>query len=66
MRGDLNKRGVEKEGTDMDAFTESSVTVEERDRVSPVPAQSNNNKTGVQTLPAPVPPPVNEQIMVSI
>lgn len=63
MRGDLNKRGVEKEGTDMDAFTESSLTVEERDGVSPVPAQSNNNKMGTQTLPAQVPPPVNEQIM---
>lgn len=65
MRGDLNKRGVEKEGTDMDAFTESSIPVEERDRVSPVPAQSNN-KMGAQTLPAQVPPPLNEQIMVRI
>lgn len=62
MRGDLNRRGGEKEGTDMDAFTESSVTVEERDRVSPVPAPSNN-KMVAQTLSVQVPPPVNEQLV---
>lgn len=64
MRGDLNRRGVEKEGSDMDAFTESSVTVDERDRVSPVPAPSNN-KIAAQTLPVQAPLPVNEQTMVS-
>lgn len=61
MRGDLNRKGIEKEGTDMDAFTEPAITVaEDREHATSSPPASPAVSVKSTTPAQSSPPPENK------